>query len=104
MEVKQGHVTDAEFFQLISSVPMQLLGIGTSLWPIIQDLRPNRAAWVEGWTLAVISACLTIAAIPLYILVPTSWSAMSLFGGSFIQALLQLQLLLGIANQKSHID
>lgn len=103
-EAKPGKTSDSDFFQLLSSAPIQLLGIGTALWPIIRDFRPGRAACIQAWVLALMGACFTIAAIPLYALVPTYWSAMLLFIGSFVQSLLQLQLVYRIPGPKSHKD
>lgn len=103
-ESNPGRVTDSNFLQLLASFPIQLLGILTALCPIINNFQPDRAAWVQSWTLAILSSCLTIAAVPLYLHASESWSAMSLFAGSFMQSFLQLQLILGIPRQKVHED
>jgi hypothetical protein len=103
-ENKPGEVTDSDFFQLLASAPIQLLGICTALWPIINNLRPDRAAWIQSWTLATISVCFSIAAVPLYLLAPAPWSGTSLLAGSFMQSFLQLQLILGIPRLKTRGD
>lgn len=93
---KSGNVPDPEFFQVLSSGLIQLLGIGTAFYPILNDFRPDRAARIQAWTLATLSVCLTVAAVPLYPLVSAPWSGMSLFAGTFVQSFLQLQLILGL--------
>lgn len=101
-EKKPGKVTDSDFFQLLASAPIQLLGVFTALWPIINKLHPDRAAWIQCWALAIISACLTISAVPLYLLASATWSGMSAIAGSFVLSFLQLQLVLGMPTYKSH--
>lgn len=101
-ENKPGRVTDSDFLQLLASAPIQLLGIFTALWPIINNFRPDRAAWIKSWTLAIISSCFTVAAVPLYLLGSASWSGMSLLAASFMQAFLQLQLIPGIPEHPEH--
>jgi hypothetical protein len=99
-----GKPTDSDFFQLIASVPIQLLGISTAVWPIVNNLRPDRAVWIQCWTSAGISSCFTVAALPLYVFAPSAWSGGSLIFGSIVQSVLQLQLLLAIRKTKVHID
>ena len=95
-EKKSGNVSDPEFFQVLSSGLIQLLGISTAFVPILDDFRPDRAARIQAWTLATLSICLTVAAVPLYPLVSAPWSGMSLFAGTLVQSFLQLQLILGL--------
>jgi len=99
-----GKATDSDFFHLIASVPIQLLGISTAVWPIVNSLRPDRAVWIQCWTAAGMSSCFTVAALPLYVLAPSAWSGMSLLFGAIAQSLLQLQLLLAIRKTKVHVD
>lgn len=83
---------------------MQLLGIGTSLWPAVMDLHLNRVALVLTWAIAAGATLLTIIAVPLYIVLSVPWSGLALFSGSILQSLLQLQLVLGISKPKEHQD
>ena len=103
-ELEPGKKTDSDLFQLLASVPMQLLGIFTALWPVVNLLRPDRGAQIQSWTSAIISLCFTITAIPLYLYVSTTWSGMSLLAGSFVQFLLQLKLNREIPISKIHRD
>ena len=63
---KPGTAIDADFFQMISSVCMQLLGVSTSLWPAITNLHLSRITQVLVYALAAGGTFVTIAAIPLY--------------------------------------
>ncbi|KAL3443888.1 hypothetical protein BJX65DRAFT_284333 [Aspergillus insuetus] len=99
---ENGTVTDAEFFQSLSSACLQLLGVATTLWPAIMNPRRNRTARIMCWTMAISGGVLALAAIPLYLVIPIRWSALLLFGGSILQALLQLQVVLGIYDFKEH--
>ena len=87
-----GTVKDAEFYQLVSSSAMQLLGVATLIWPTVFHARLGHLSWVLTWILAGTSACFTILTVPLYLLLPTSWSALLSFGGSVALALVLLQL------------
>ncbi|KAF7508415.1 hypothetical protein GJ744_009268 [Endocarpon pusillum] len=87
-----GNAKDAEFYQLVSSSAMQLLGVVTLIWPTVFHARLGRLSWVLTWILAGSGACFTLLAVPLYLLLPTSWSALSSFGGSVALALVLLQL------------
>lgn len=95
-----GTVNDANFYQLLSSSAMQLLSIGTLIWPTVFYVRLARLPWVWTWILATVSACCTVAAVPLYVLLPTSWSALFSFCGSVAQALVLLQLVHAISKTK----
>jgi hypothetical protein len=103
-ENKPGGKKDPDFFQLLASGLIQLLGIFTAFWPIYKKLRPDRVAWIKSCTLAAISVCFTFAAVPLYLLISTTWGGLSLLAGSFVQSFLQLQLFLGIPREKIHED
>lgn len=103
-EAIPGKATDSDFYQLTTSTTIQLLGISTSIWSIINDLRPKRDLLIKCWTYAGISICFTIVAVPLYLTVPVSWSGLLTFIGSCMQSLLQLELMLGVSRYKSHTD
>ena len=97
-----GTAADADFFQTISSVCMQLLGVSTSLWPAVTNLHLSRIAQVLVYALAAGGTFLTIAAPFLYLFHAVNWSGSALFVGSILQSMLQLQLILGISKQKEH--
>ncbi|KAE8368434.1 hypothetical protein BDV27DRAFT_122323 [Aspergillus caelatus] len=103
-EAIPGRATDSDFYQLIASTILQSLGIGTSIWPIINDLRPTRYLLLKCWIYTGLSVFLTIAAVPLYVLVPVSWSGISNFVGTCMLSFVQLELMLGISHYKPHTD
>jgi hypothetical protein len=76
---------DANFYQLISSSVMQLLGLLTLIWPTVAHTRLAKLAWFWTWVLANTSACFTTLAILLCLLLPTGWSALLSFSGSLAQ-------------------
>ncbi|KAL3456790.1 hypothetical protein BJX64DRAFT_270133 [Aspergillus heterothallicus] len=96
----KGSAPDADFFQLLSSVPLQLLGIGISVWPATTSLGLNRTARNTTWGMALVSVGLTFTALPMYIFSSVRWSNLLMLGGAVLQALLQLQLVLGIYNSQ----
>lgn len=87
-----GTHTDAEFYQQLSGSSMQLLSLATLIWPTIFSTRLARLNWTFAWCLAGASATCSVAAVPLYIVAPTAWSAVVAFGGAVAQALVVLQL------------
>ena len=101
-ENKPGGVKDSDFFQLIASALIQLLGIFTTFWPIYKKLRPDRVSWIQSCTLALISFFLTIAAFPIYLCASRTWGGLTILAGSFVQSFLQLQLFLRIPKEKVH--
>ena len=84
---------DANFYQLISSSIIQLLGLLTLIWPTIVHTRLANLAWFWTWVLASASALLTVLSVPFYLLLPTGWSGLLSFGGSVAQVLVLLQLM-----------
>lgn len=94
---KVGTVRDADFYQLVSTSAMQVLGIITLVWPTLYHARLARLSWIWTWILAIVSTGCTLAALSLYALLPTSWSALFSFGGSVAQALVTLQLVYSIS-------
>jgi hypothetical protein len=91
-----GAASDADFFQLIASAAMQLLGNLTLIIPTISNSRLMSQAWFWTWVLAGTSTVCTIAAIPLYLYCPTEWSNTLSFAGNVMQAFVTLQLMFAI--------
>jgi hypothetical protein len=87
-----GTLHDPNFYQLISGSIMQLLGLVTLIWPMIFHSRLASLTWFWTWILAGSSACMTVLAMALFLVVPTGWSALISFGGSVAQVLVILQL------------
>jgi hypothetical protein len=87
-----GSISDADFYQTVSNSVMQLLGIVTLIVPTAYNERLVRMAWFWTWLLASVSATCGIVAVPLYLYLPTEWSASLSFVSSVAQAFVILQL------------
>ena len=85
-------MSDADFWLLLQSSVMQLLGLFTPMLPVYR--RPSKYAWVWTWVLVAAGSCCAIIVVPLYVIAPTIWSALLSFFGSAGQAFMLLQLAL----------
>lgn len=72
---------------------MQLLSILILTVPTVSNIRLVKIAWFWTWFLAGASTTCAIAAVPLYLYVPTEWSAMLSFAGSVAQGFVTFQLM-----------
>lgn len=91
-----GTAADADFYSLISNVAMQLLGLLAMMISVISNRHLANETWFWTWILASFSAGCAGIAIPLYLIVPTEWSAAISFAGAVAQVFVTLQLLYGI--------
>jgi hypothetical protein len=91
-----GTISDPDFWQLVASSVIQILGVVTLTVPTIFNLRLAKMAWLWTWISAGVSVCCSIIAPPLYLNVPTKWSGMISFGGSLAQTIITLQLMFTI--------
>ncbi|KAI8633516.1 hypothetical protein F5Y19DRAFT_413953 [Xylariaceae sp. FL1651] len=91
-----GTVADANFYQLIAGSILQVLGLGTTLYPTLFHSKLSRPSWFLTWFLAAISLIFTILSIPLYVLLPTAWSTVIAFAGTAAQPLILLQIIRAI--------
>ena len=92
-----GTARDADFFQLISSSAMAVLGLLTMTIPTFsRKTKLGKMAWFWTWILAGFSGVCAIVSIPLYLAIPTQWSAAVAFSGSVAQGLVTLQLMYAI--------
>jgi hypothetical protein len=91
-----GTVQEADFFQLLSNSAMQLLGTLTLIIPTIFNARLVGQAWFWTWVLATASTICSIVAVPIYLTVPTEWSAAISFAGNVMQGFVTLQLIFAI--------
>ena len=91
-----GTIDDADFYQLVSASAIQLLSILTLMEPTLSNVQLKVQAWFWTRILAGASTTCALTAIPLYLLVPTEWSAAVSFGGGVAQALVTLQLMFAI--------
>ncbi|KIM94389.1 hypothetical protein OIDMADRAFT_60717 [Oidiodendron maius Zn] len=92
-----GTARDADFFQLISSSAMAVLGLLTMMIPTFSSkTKLGKMAWFWTWILAGYSGVCAIVSIPLYLVIPTQWSAAVAFSGSVAQGLVTLQLMYAI--------
>jgi hypothetical protein len=87
-----GTIDDANFYQLLSSAVMQLLGLPTLVWPTVFHVQLAKMTWFWTWILAGASACCTVVAVLVYLWLPTGWSGILSFSGGAAQALVVLQL------------
>ncbi|KAH8803596.1 hypothetical protein F5884DRAFT_510209 [Xylogone sp. PMI_703] len=91
---KPGSPNDADFYWLLQSSIMQLLGIFTLCVPINQNEKiPSQIKWWT-WLFVAIAATSTAAAVLLYVLVPVGYSSILTFVANCAQALVVLQLAL----------
>jgi hypothetical protein len=85
--------TDSDFYQAIAGSALQLLGLFTFMFPILNYPRLSRMDWFWAWILAGFSALCAVASVPLYLfLPPTTWSFLIGFAGAVAQTLIQLQV------------
>lgn len=81
MPVQVGSYNDGNFYQLLSISAMQLLGIGTLIWPTLFSGRLVNLPRVSAWILACTSIFCTVISIPLYLYAPNclEWNAFILW-------------------------
>jgi hypothetical protein len=83
--VGYGSHLDANFYQLLSSNVLQVLGTVTLLWPTVFHARLSKMAWFWSWVLAGISFICAILSIIIYLVVSVRWSSIiSVFGEASI--------------------
>jgi hypothetical protein len=87
-----GSTSDADFYLLIQNSTMQLLGLFMAMYPIAR--RSGSSAWQWARVFTAAGALCAIAAIPMYLYLPTMWSALMAFFGSIAQAIMTLELVL----------
>jgi hypothetical protein len=87
-----GSTSDVDFWLLIQNSIMQILGIFTAMFPMYG--RSTAHAWIWAQIFTAVGSCCAIAAVPLYIYVPTIWSASVSSIGSASQGFIALQLAL----------
>jgi hypothetical protein len=85
-----GSAQDADFWLLIQSSIMQLVGLFTAMFPISRQAKSHAWIWSQAFTF--LGASCSIASIPLYLYAPTMWSALLSFWGSTAQAGMALSI------------
>lgn len=93
---KTGNISDADFYQLISSSSMQLLSIMTLIIPTVSNVRLAKLAWFWTWILASVGTLCAVAAVPLYLYLSPEWSMVISFAASVAQALVILQFMFAL--------
>jgi hypothetical protein len=88
-----GTIGDANFYQLVAGSIVQLLGLGTMIYPTVFHSKQDGPSWFWTWVLATISLICTVLSIPFYILFPTAWSMVVSFAGTVAQPLILLQII-----------
>jgi len=71
---------------------MQLLGIGTLIWPTLFSTRLSRTSWIWTCVLTGTGIICTLVSVSLYLYAPTAWSGLLSFCGNVAQTLVLLQL------------
>jgi hypothetical protein len=85
-----GTTSDADYSLLIQSTIMTILGIFIGVFPTFRQVRSSVTIW--GQIYAIAGLVCAIAAIPMYTLLPTMWSALVNFISQMVQAYMTLQL------------
>ncbi|KAF2007476.1 hypothetical protein P154DRAFT_517187 [Amniculicola lignicola CBS 123094] len=85
-----GTTHDSDFWTLVQSSVMQLLGLFTAIYPLYK--RSSGPPWVWALILTTTGAICSIAAIPMFLYVGSFWSSVVSFFGIAAQAVVILQL------------
>jgi hypothetical protein len=89
-----GSAKDADFWWLVQSTIMQVLGLLTLSVPIWQGSKLPSQNWFWTWLFIGIAALATILAIPLYLYAPVAYSSTLVFLATASQSFVVLQLAL----------
>jgi hypothetical protein len=87
-----GTTSDVDFYLLIQTSIMQLLGLFTAIFPMAK--RPASSAWIWAQFFTIVGVLVSVAAVPMYLYLPTMWSALVSFIGSATQIAVTLELAL----------
>jgi hypothetical protein len=86
----KGSSKDVDFYLLIQGSIMSVLGIFTGIYPSLQKPKTVADWWV--FTLAILGCICAMIAIPMYLYLPTIWSAFPSFLSMAIQCFMAMQL------------
>lgn len=89
-------LSDPNFYQTISGSILQLLSLGTFIWPTLDHPRLSRLNWIWIWILAGFSALCALMSPFLYWSLSTTWSFVVSVIGAILQAVIQLQVVKSI--------
>jgi hypothetical protein len=89
-----GSAKDADFWWLVQSTIMQVLGLLTLSVPIWQGSKLPSQNWFWTWLFIGIASLATIVAVPLYLYAPVAYSSTLVFVATACQAFVVLQLAL----------
>jgi hypothetical protein len=98
---RPGTVFDADFWFLVQSSMMQLIGLLTIIIPLALSGRLRTQQWFWTWLLVGVSFSCSIAPVPAYLYFPKEWSTTIAFLGSAAQAFVTLQALFVVDKQKT---
>ena len=88
-----GTTQDADCWTLLQSSIMQLLSLFKMIFPVWRRSWMPWGTWTWTWVYVAVCLLCTATAAPLYIVVPVQWSLALSFGGNVAQALVVLQLM-----------
>lgn len=97
-----GSTDDTDFWLMLQSSTMQLLGLFTAVFPIYHR-RSHGAAWNWSILFTAAGSLSAVAAIPAYLYLPTFWSGLLSFIGAGAQVYLALQLCFLASSSSAHI-
>lgn len=97
----KGSTTDVDFYLLIQSSMMSVLGIFTAIYPSSWQPSSHAGRWSSGF--AIIGILCASVAIPLYLYLSVMWSALASFVGTAVQNFMTLQLATVHCSYGSHV-
>ncbi|RYP03651.1 hypothetical protein DL765_010436 [Monosporascus sp. GIB2] len=87
-----GTTDDSTFYELLTGIAIQALGLGTVLWPALSSTKLEPYPRMYSVVLAVASAVCMAASVPMYLWVSAGWGPVFSFIGAVAQAFMLLQL------------
>ncbi|KIW19636.1 hypothetical protein PV08_00210 [Exophiala spinifera] len=92
----RGTVKDANFWFLVQSCLVQILGVVITVFALFSSPRLPKQPWNWAWAFVVTSIGLTAGSVPAYLYAPTEWSTLMAFLGSTAQMCVVLQAMFTI--------
>ncbi|KAI1088470.1 hypothetical protein F5B19DRAFT_471112 [Rostrohypoxylon terebratum] len=89
-----GSTDDPDFWWLVQSVAMQLLGLVLAVCNVPQKPTEKSTAWTSALCLTAFGMSCTCASIPTYLFLSTSWSNFMSSGATMSQIIVMLELTL----------
>ncbi|KAF2198827.1 hypothetical protein GQ43DRAFT_474196 [Delitschia confertaspora ATCC 74209] len=84
---------DPNFWFHVESCMIQLIGLATIVLPLVWKERIHLKRWMWTWLLVVVGVVYGVGQIPMYLYLPTEWSATMAFVESAAKSFVTLQAL-----------